>query len=152
MSDYYSKSNSSGYIKPRSLLDSLARYDSLKPPEVLFRLKANMHSPGILDVLWISAAFGRGVHLFLTVKDNPMAVSWFVVSTLMAVLGCFSILAMFYGMWKEESFSFTFRALIKNMVESCMEWKGCHKTTRNRGPNSYIPSRFVNHMAEMGLS
>lgn len=77
-------------------------------------LKTGAFIIGLADIFSISAAFGRGVYLYLTIKDNPMATSWFVVSTLMAVLGAFATLTMFYGVWKEK-YLYTLPKLVVNV-------------------------------------
>lgn len=77
-------------------------------------LKTGSFAIGLTDIFCISAAFGRGVYLYLTIRDNPMAASWFVVSTLMAILGAFATLSMFYGIWKER-YLWTLPKLVVNV-------------------------------------
>ncbi len=58
---------------------------------------------GIADVLILSLTFARGIHLYLSVKTNPVVTAWFVASTMIFTLEIIVIVALWYGTWAEKS-------------------------------------------------
>lgn len=68
----------------------------------LMHLRTASFLIGVVDTLGMSAAFGRGLHLGLSMQHNPMAIGWFVISSLMFFLSFMCTLAMFYGVWRER--------------------------------------------------